>query len=412
MQRLIQSVQFKNTKCQFQKELNEDIKLIKNENRLFVKADKSTNFYKLEATKYNQLLNDNITKTYKKADSKQLRKTDAAAKAITKKLRIDDRVEAVSVLPHPSISTALMRPRRPKQYCLQLWINYSSEYISQMALILPTSLYLLRKFGNLKRDDFVKFAVCPKCASLYKLESCTRLIGGQVVTNIRSHRPFNKGLVSECGTVLARKVILGSGKVCFYPHKIYCFNRVIDQLEGLLKRPGVPEISEEWRENQADDSIVADVCDGSIWRDFLKYRGNDFLNARRNLAFAINVDWFQPFKRRSDRSVGVIYLVLLNLPREQRFKWENIIVAGIVPEMSKEPKSLNTILAPIVVELKAFWIGVKLKTSQSKIPLTYRGALLPASVDLPAVRKLTFVALKVIPWLEISDTYALLNGPE
>ena len=39
-------------KCQFQKELNEDIKLIKNENRLFVKADKSTNFYTLQATRY------------------------------------------------------------------------------------------------------------------------------------------------------------------------------------------------------------------------------------------------------------------------------------------------------------------------------------------------------------------------
>ena len=78
---------------------------------------------------------------------------------------------------------------------------------------------------------------------------------------------------------------------------------------------------------------MADVYDGSIWRDFLKFKGNDSLNAPRNLAFAINVDWFQPFKRRNDRSVVVIYLVLLNLPREQRFKWENIIVAGIVPDL-------------------------------------------------------------------------------
>ena len=58
-------------------------------------------------------------------------------------------------------------------------------------------------------------------------------------------------------------------------------------------------------------------------------------------------------------------------------------MAGIVPEMTKGPKSLNTFLAPIVDEHKAFWIGVKLKTSQSKIPLTYL-----ASTDLPAVRKL------------------------
>lgn len=70
--------------------------MIKNENRLFVKGDKSTNFYKLQATKYNQLLNDNITKTYKKADNNQLSKIDAEAKAITKKLGIDDRVEVTA----------------------------------------------------------------------------------------------------------------------------------------------------------------------------------------------------------------------------------------------------------------------------------------------------------------------------
>ena len=52
-------------------------------------------FYTLQATKYNQLLNDNITKTYKKADN-QLSKIDAEAKAITKKLGIDDRVEVTA----------------------------------------------------------------------------------------------------------------------------------------------------------------------------------------------------------------------------------------------------------------------------------------------------------------------------
>ena len=266
-------------------------------------------------------------------------------------------------------------------------ITCSSEYLSQLAVMLPSSLYLLQQFVNLKRDNFVKFADCPKCASLYKLESCTRRLGGQIVSNICSHRPLKKGSKRECGTALARKVVLGSGKVCFYPHKLYCFNSVIDQVEGLLKSPGLPEMCEQWCAHQIDDNIVADVYDGSIWRDFRKYKGNDFLNAPRNLIFTINVDWFQPFKRRNDRSVGVIYLVLLNLPREEPFKCENILVAGIVPEMSKEPKSLNTFLEPIVEELQAFWRGVRL-TSQSTIPLTYCGALLLASADLPAVRKL------------------------
>ena len=86
--------------------------------------------------------------------------------------------------------------------------------------------------------------------------------------------------------------------------------------------------------------------------------------------------------------MGVIYLVLLNLPREERFKRDNIIVAGIIPEMTKEPKLLNTFLEPIVDEFNPFWRGVKLTTSQSGTPLIYRGAILFASADLPAVRKL------------------------
>jgi len=74
MTKIIQKVKFKNIECQFKKDLNEDIKSIKSDNRLFVKADKSTNFYKLETTKYNQLLHDNITKPTKRQRTTNLRK--------------------------------------------------------------------------------------------------------------------------------------------------------------------------------------------------------------------------------------------------------------------------------------------------------------------------------------------------
>ena len=71
-------------------------------------------------------------------------------------------------------------------------ITCKSEYLCQMALMLPSSLYLLRTFVNLKRDDFVTFAVCPKCASLYHLEDCTRKVRGQIVSNTCTKRPFIK----------------------------------------------------------------------------------------------------------------------------------------------------------------------------------------------------------------------------
>lgn len=50
----------------------------------------------MDAAKYNQLLNDNITKAYKKADGNQLKKIDTEAKAMTRKLEIDDRVEVMA----------------------------------------------------------------------------------------------------------------------------------------------------------------------------------------------------------------------------------------------------------------------------------------------------------------------------
>ena len=156
----------------------------------------------------------------------------------------------------------------------------------------------------------------------------------------------------------------------------------------MLKRPGFPAKCEKWRVRGDSDDNYSDVYDGQVWKDFLKYQGNDFLNSPRSLAFALNVDWFQPFKRRSDISVGVIYLVVQNLPREDRFRWENVILVGIIPNMKKMPKSINPFLQPMVDELKILWKGVRLHTSQSSVPLVYRGAVLCAAADIPAARKL------------------------
>ena len=67
----------------------------------------------------------------------------------------------------------------------------------------------------------------------------------------------------------------------------------------------------------------------------------------------LNVDWFQPFKHRNDYSVGVMYMVLMNLPRNIRFKKQNVILVGIIPALAHEPKSLNHFLEPAMNELKA-----------------------------------------------------------
>ena len=90
------------------------------------------------------------------------------------------------------------------------------------------------------------------------------------------------------------------------------------------------------------------------WRD-----GSHFFSLERRYGLMLNVDWFQPFKRRSDYSVGVIYFVVMNLPRSQRFKFENVIIGGIIPSLESEPK-LNTFLEPCVDELNGLWKGILL----------------------------------------------------
>ena len=67
MLRMIQFVNFKQVNNPFLNKLKEDTNRIKNEPKLLIAADKTTNFYKLEPSTYNDLLEKNITKSYKKA---------------------------------------------------------------------------------------------------------------------------------------------------------------------------------------------------------------------------------------------------------------------------------------------------------------------------------------------------------
>ena len=78
----------------------------------------------------------------------------------------------------------------------------------------------------------------------------------------------------------------------------------------------------------------------------------------------------------------------VELPRAERFKWENIIVIGIVPSLNREPKDLNQFLEPAIDELKAMWKGVRLCSCLSRFTLTFRVAVISISSDIPATRKI------------------------
>ena len=89
----------------------------------------------------------------------------------------------------------------------------------------------------------------------------------------------------------------------------------------------------------------------------------------------LNVDWFQPYKHLASYSVGAIYLIIMNLQRSEKFKRENVIVVGIIPNMDKEPPP-NTFIQPMVDELLEAWnTGFILYSKTSQKDETFKLAL-------------------------------------
>ena len=280
---------------------------------------------------------------------------------------------------------------------LHAFFTVLSERLPWMSLFVasfPSSLYLLKKYFGLHKDCFQKFVVCPQCNSLYNYDSAFETVGSKRVSKKCSFVAFpnhrHRAHRKPCNEALLKEVKLQDGKTKLYPRKVYCYSSIIETLTMFLHRPHFSSRCELWRERERTSirGLMSDVIHGTVWRDFKGADGTRFMGQERNLALMMNVDWFQPFKH-SPYSVGVIYLAVMNLPRAERFKRENIIVVGILPG-PHEPSSLNPFLIPVVAELKELWEdGIEVCHSRSPtVPQKFFAALLLVACDVPAARKL------------------------
>ena len=172
-------------------------------------------------------------------------------------------------------------------------------------------------------------------------------------------------------------------KFDYKPRKVYYYYGINAALSNLLKDPEFLVMYNSWKDRQDDGTVMSDIIDGRVWKEEMeKLRVNGSSN--NVLGFLLNIDWFQPFKDIS-YSVGVIYTVILNLPRNVRCKDSNVIIVGIIPG-PKEPKhDINSYLGPLVPELQELYTGVWFNTPHGQQFL--RGVLICFSSDIPATRK-------------------------
>ena len=252
--------------------------------------------------------------------------------------------------------------------------------LSDIKELLPTTMYSFRSFLDTKSCSFVRYVVCVKCHTLYSYKDCIDQCGTRVLINTCTSKT-SKGL---CRTPLAKPVQSTTGKEFIRPYKTFCYMPLRRLLQELLNRPDFSSHCEAWRTRKGNDELMSDVYDGKIWNDFQEYNGKPFLSQPYAYGLMLNIDWFKPYKHL-EYSVGAIYLTIMNLPRQIRFKQENVLLIGLIPG-PKEPKlSINSFLKPLVSELLDFFDGVHMTINGKS--QSVRCALLCVACDIPASRK-------------------------
>jgi len=118
-----------------------------------------------------------------------------------------------------------------------------------------------------------------------------------------------------------------------------------------------------------------------MWKHF---ENNGHFSQSYSYGLMLNVDWMEPFEH-SIYSVGVIYLSLLNLPREISYAQENIIICGLIPGPKEPSYNINSFLEPLVTDLLCLWRGIDVILPYGKLKI--RAALICVACDSPATRK-------------------------
>ena len=145
---------------------------------------------------------------------------------------------------------------------------------------------------------------------------------------------------------------------------------------------------------------LCDDYEGNIWKKFNSSDKNNFLHSPHCYLMSMNVDWFEPFES-GVYSTGVIYLTILNLPRNESYEPENIIVIGIIPGPKEPEKTINSYLMPLVYELQEAWEhGINVKSHDNSI-VCIKLAISCITCDIPATIERYVGFLAIMPLLVV-----------
>ena len=125
----------------------------------------------------------------------------------------------------------------------------------------PTSLCMIKKYLRLSRDTFEKYVICEKCGSLYTFKECfvtntTANSKPKLCNHIAFRNHPHASRRKPCSHHLLKEVILKS-QLKYYPRK----HTVTSSLLNILKRKGLLDMCEQWRNRKISDTVLTDIYD-------------------------------------------------------------------------------------------------------------------------------------------------------
>jgi len=243
--------------------------------------------------------------------------------------------------------------------------------------------------------SYKSFICCPKCSSCYP-DSGPDSLGYCAWKCTLTNVPTPVQETCQCGCPLRKTRNVRSHEYDI-PVRRFLYHDFNEWLGEMLCRPGMEDMMDR-DYSQSPSGIMGDIWDAPGLYEISDPNGHPFIRQCHAdnegcYLFSFNMDGFNPFQlKQAGRSASVmgLYMVCLNLPPNERFKTENMFLAGIIPG-PKEPsmQEINHFLKPLVNDLLESYVnGVRYKRTW-KYPdgRNTRSALALIICDLPAARQ-------------------------
>ncbi|KAK3929174.1 Protein piccolo [Frankliniella fusca] len=165
---------------------------------------------------------------------------------------------------------------------------------------------------------------------------------------------------------------------------------VIDQLKKMFLRPGfMNSLSYPQRREKVNENNIEDVYDGEVYKNFIRTICARGVNIHRILRFMWNTDGISIFKS-SKFSVWPFFLSILQLPPEERFKKENVVVAGLW--FGKQEPHTNLFVGATEPEMSELRRGVQFGVHNQANPIIFNGYIVTGTCDVPAKAHFMYLA--------------------